>query len=139
LVANVEISFRLADQYAQTPGPAETVKSELPKSFVVLENVKPEDVDGVVGAATMPDESAFLAQAETQAQKDLVKKIVEQLGLLPTKVLEEARAALSRGDQEGAAEKYVLYLNATAKGAQERAEAQQFLRNQFNISTSIVQ
>ncbi len=140
LVATVEVSFRLTDPFAQTPGPVDTVKSELPKSFVVLENVKPEDVDGIVGAATMPDESALLAQAEARAQKDLVKKIVDQLTLLPNKVLEEARAALSRGDQEGAAEKYVLYLNATtAKASQERGEAQQFLRNQFNISTSIVQ
>ena len=140
LVATVEVSFRIADPFSQTSGPADSVKSELPKTFVVLENVKPEDVDGVVGEATMPDENRLLAEAETKAQSDLVKKLVEQLTLVPAKVLEEAHASVARGDQEGAAEKYVLYLNAsTSKATRQRIEAQQFLRNEFNISTVIVQ
>jgi tetratricopeptide (TPR) repeat protein len=140
LVATVEVSFRLTDPYGQTSVPADSVKSELTKGFVVLENVKADDVDGVVAESPMPDEGELLGEAETKAKGELVKKLVDQLTLVPGKVLEEARAALARGDQEGAAEKYVLYLNATAaKPSQERQEAQQFLRNEFNISTLTAQ
>jgi len=53
---------------------------------------------------------------------------------LPQKILTLARKRAQEGDLDGAAEKYILYLNSTPEGqTPERAEAQKFLQEQFNM------
>lgn len=140
LNAVVEISFRLSDPLSPTPGPADSVRAEIPKSVVLLENVKPEDVDGIVEQGVAPDEHQLLAEAEAKALNGLVAKLIQRLGEIPSKVLEEARANVSRGDAEAAAEKYLLYLNSTAlRPSAERTEAQNFLRKEFNVGAATEQ
>ncbi len=139
LKAIVEVTYRLSDFNAHLPGALETVRVEVPASATMLENVKPEDVDGVVEQGTPPDEEKLMNDARSQAEDKLIKKVVRQLGTLPPKILEEARAAAANSDPEGAAEKYVLYLNSTpAKDSPERQEAQSFLKKEFHISSGIV-
>lgn len=139
LNAVVDVAFRLTDPGAGTPAASDSVHVEVPKTAVMLENVKAEDVDGIVEEGTPPDELQLLSEAEEQAKSALVKKLVQQLSEVPAKVLEQARALAAKDDSEGAAEKYVLYLNSTlAKETPERSEAQEFLRKEFNISSSIV-
>jgi len=134
LAAVVEISFRLFEPSSTASGPADSVRVEVPKTAVLLENVKPEDVDGVVEQGVAPDENQLLAEAETKAQAALLAKLVQRLGEIPAQVLEQARAQASRGDTEAAAEKYVLFLNITPPQATpERSEAQNFLRKEFNV------
>ncbi len=136
LTAIAEISFRLSDPNLPTPLLTDSVKVEIPKTAVMLENVKPEDSDGIVETGTPPDEYQLLAQAEEQVKHSLVQKLVQGLKDVPPKILEQARAAAANGDAEGAAEKYVVYLNSTEpKETKERIEAQQFLLREFNIST----
>jgi hypothetical protein len=110
------------------------VRVEIPKAAVLLENVKPEDVDGIVEQGVPPDEHQLLAEAEAKAVNDLVSRLIQRVAEIPGKVLEEARAHAARGDAEAAAEKYVLYLNSTRPQASaERTEAQNFLRKEFNV------
>ncbi len=136
LTAIAEVSFRLSDPSVPTPLLVDSVKVEVPKTAVMLENVKPEDNDGIVEEGTAPDEYQLLAQAEEQLKHNLVQKLIQGLKDVPAKILEQARAAAASGDAEGAAEKYVVYLNATEpKETKERLEAQQFLLKEFNIST----
>ena len=105
--------------------------------MVLLENVKPEDVDGVVEQGVPPDEHQLLAEAEAKALKELVAKLIQRLGEVPAKVLEEARVRATGGDAEAAAEKYVLYLNSSApQPSVERTEAQNFLRKEFNVGAA---
>ena len=138
LTAIVEISFRLSEPSSTAPGPADSVRVEVPKAAVLLENVKPEDVDGIVEQGVAPDENQLLAEAEAKAQAALLAKLVQRLGEIPAQVLEQARAQASHGDAEAAAEKYVLYLNITpAQATPERSEAQQFLRKEFNVGTQL--
>jgi hypothetical protein len=64
----------------------------------------------------------------------VVKAVHEKASGLPAKILQEARGRVQRGDQDGAAEEYVLYLNATPeKPSPERDEAAKFLHDQFNL------
>ncbi len=136
LTAVAEVSFRLTDPNASTSLLTDSVKVEVPKTAVILENVKPEDSDGIVEEGTPPDEYQLLTQAEEQLKHNLVQKLVQGLREVPAKILEQARTAAARGDLESAAEKYVVYLNSTeAKETKERIEAQQFLLKQYNIST----
>jgi tetratricopeptide (TPR) repeat protein len=136
MLGTVEFSFRVTDATGVTPTQS-TVKIELPRTFTVIENVKPEDTDGVQEVGTPPDESQVLSEVEAQAQAALIKKIAEKISELPPRILDEARRRKDLKDLEGAAERYVLYLNATPGAeSKERQESQQFLESQFNVEPS---
>ena len=133
LTGIVELSFRLAESSGEARE-ATHVSMNLPKTYVLLENVKPEDVDGVLENDTPPDELELLGEAERQTRSAMMSKLVEKLGDLPKTILEKARSQAASKDAEAAAESYILYLNSTpAKSAPERLEAQQFLQKEFNV------
>jgi hypothetical protein len=137
LTTTVEISFRIDDTMSTVRGKMDTVTVALPKTVTVLENVKPEDSDGVVEEGTLPDDAQLLREAESEAQRLLVQKILEQLAGVPGQVLEQARTLASRNDIDSAAEKYVLYLNSTTvKDSTERSEAQRYLNEQYDVDLS---
>jgi hypothetical protein len=136
LNATVEVAFRAADPSAQLAAQSDSVKVELPKTVDILENVKAEDTEGIVEEGSPPDEIQLLAEAETQAQSAMIKKIMAWIENVPAKVFADARAAMGRQDKEAAAERYVLYLNITPeKESPERTEALTFLRNEFNVTS----
>ena len=84
-----------------------------------------------------PDGAQFLTDLEIDARNAVVKAVREKAAELPEAVLQTARTLAQKGDAEGAAELYVLYLNATPQGASpERNEAAKFLRDQFNLAVS---
>ena len=90
----------------------------------------------IVGEGDPLDEIQLLAEAEAQAKAVMVKKLIDWVHDAPPKFLAEARTRSSNSDQEAAAERYVVYLNSTAmKSTAERAEAQQYLKTNFNVST----
>lgn len=140
LNAVVEISFRISESSSDSRGAMDSVHVEIPNKVIVLENVKPEDVDRVVEEGIPPDEVELRRRSENQASEELLKKLIQRLNEVPQKVIEQARAYSSTGDLEAAAEKYVLYLNTTAgKSNQERAEAQEFLRKEFDVNSLTAQ
>ena len=125
----------LADQSGNVIEPAANIKKENHKSAVVLENVKPEDTEGVTKQDTEPNDVQFLADLEIAARDELAKSVREKAAALPEKILQEARNRAQHGDTDGAAEQYVLYLNATAdKSSADRDEAAKFLHDQFNVT-----
>jgi len=133
LNAVAEVSFRLDDPISEITK-SEVVRVETPKTVVVLENIKPEDSDGIVQEGVPPDETQLLQEAENAVKELMLKKMIEQLNRVPARVLGQARDAASRSDLEEAAAKYILYLNSTPnKDAPERQEGQQFLRKHFNV------
>lgn len=137
LSALINVGFRITDQSGNIIDPGDMVKKENHKSAVVLENVKPDDTEGVTKQDPEPDETQFLADLEITARDELVKAVRERAAALPVKILEEARGRVQRGDTDGAAEQYVLYLNATAdKPSAERDEANKFLHDQFNVTVA---
>lgn len=135
-VSSVEVALRLVDPAVEDSRMVETLKVEIPKSVTILENVKSEDVDGVVAEGDPLDEIQLMAEAETQAKAVMVKKLTEWVRDAPPKFLKEARARAATNDLEAAAERYIVYLNSTPmKAMPERLEAQAFLRSNFNVTT----
>ena len=104
LAALIDLGIRIADQSGNMIDPAVNIKKENHKSAVVLENVKPEDTEGVTKQDTDPDEVQFLADLEIAARDELVKSVREKAAALPGKILQEARNRAQRGDTDGAAE-----------------------------------
>jgi tetratricopeptide (TPR) repeat protein len=135
LSAAIELAFRLNDQGGSVVEPTVNLHKDNHKSAVVLENVKPEDTEGISNKSVEPDDTQFLTDLEIVARDALVKAVREKASGLPAKILQEARSRAQRADSDGAAEEYLLYLNATPESSSpERDEAARFLRDQFNLA-----
>lgn len=135
LTGVIDLAFRIVDLNGNLIEPTAPLKQETHKVYYVLENVKPEDTEGVRAQNAPPDEGAFITDLELQARDTLIKSIHEKVLRLPTKILNQARKRVQQNDLEGAAESYVIYLNATPEtSSPERDEATKFLRDHFNVS-----
>jgi len=134
--AVVEVAYKTSEMFADSAMQTDSVKVEYPKNASVLENVKAEDSDGIVEEGAAPDELQMFSEAETKIQGDLMVKLNKWLADLPGKVLTDARDRARSGDKEAAAAKYVIYLNSTPdQDTKERAEAINFLHDEFNITS----
>lgn len=137
VTAVVELAFRLTDQAGTLADPAPPIHREDHKTYIVLENVKPEDTEGVKAMNTPPDEVQFMTDLELQARDALVKAIGEKAAHLPEKVLQQARQRSQQQDVDGAAAEYIVFLNSTPdNGSPERVEAAGFLRDHFNLAVA---
>ena len=135
LSATVELAFRFNDRAGNAVGQPGDVRKDNRKAAVVLEDVKPEDTEGITNQGVEPDENQFLTDLEIETRNAMVKAIREKVAELPAAVLQQARTLAQRGDVDAAAEQYVLYLNSTPETASpERDEAARFLRERFNLA-----
>jgi hypothetical protein len=135
LTAVVELSFRLTDISGNLIASTPSIQREDHKTYVVLENVKPEDTEGIKALNTPPDEVQFVTDLELQARDALVKTIGEKAAHLPEKLLQQARQRSQQQDIDGAAAQYIVFLNSTpGNGSPERAEAAAFLRDHYNLA-----
>jgi hypothetical protein len=113
------------------------VRKDKHTTTVVLQDVKAEDTEGITNQGVEPDGAQFLTDLEIDSRNALVKAVRERAAELPAAVLQAAKTLAQQGDTDGAAELYVLYLNATPQGASPgRDEAVKFLRDQFNLAVS---
>jgi len=134
LAGVIELAFRIVDNGNNLIEPTTPLKRDSHKVYVLLENVKADDTAGVRLQTAAPDELAFMTDLETQARDALIKTVHQKVIHLPEKILEDARKHARDNDAEGAAEKYVIYLNtAPGTASPERGEAQRFLRDRFNV------
>ena len=134
LTAVTELAFRITDPAGALAAPPIPIKKENHKVFVLLENVKPEDTEGIKLQNVAPDEVQFLTDVEIQARDSLIKSLQERVSHLPEKIIAEARKRSQANDLDGAAEQYILYLNATpSKTTPERDEAARWVREKFNV------
>ena len=134
----VDLSFRILDANGIViGGPIPVVKGD-PKTFTILENIKPDDTKGLKELDSLPDEDQLMTDVEIAARDSMVKAAQEQVQALPGKILTQARAKAASNDLDGAGELYVLYLNCTpAKESPERAEAARFLLANFNLRHAV--
>jgi len=137
VTAVVELAFRLTDTSGNLLDSTPSIQREDHKTYVVLENVKPEDTEGVKAMNTPPDEVQFVTDLELQARDALVKAITEKAAHLPEKIFQQARQRSQQQDIDGAAAEYIIFLNSTPdNGSAERTEAAAFLRDHFNLAVS---
>ena len=135
LSAAIELAFRLRDRAGNVLGEPADVRKDNRKTTLVLQDVKPEDTEGITNQGVAPDEAQFLTDLEVEARNAMAKAVQEKVSELPGKVLQQARSLAQHGDFDSAAEQYVLYLNSTPEAASpERDEAAKFLRDRFNLA-----
>ncbi|HXB21037.1 MAG TPA: hypothetical protein VNV88_06640 [Candidatus Solibacter sp.] len=135
LSAVIELAFRVTDQVGNLIEPAPSIQVDNHKTYVLVENVKPEDTEGVKQQGAAPDDNQFVTDLEIRARDVLIKSVREKVLHLPEKILAEARRRSQQNDADGAAEQYILYLNAAPESpAADRAEAVGFLRQHFNVA-----
>jgi len=137
LTASAEIEFQFRDRAGNLVGQPADVRKDKHATTVVLQDVKAEDTEGITNQGVEPDGAQVLTDLEIDSRNALVKAVREKAAELPAAVLQAAKTLAQQGDTDGAAELYVLYLNATPQGASPgRDEAVKFLRDQFNLAVS---
>jgi|HubBroStandDraft_1064217.scaffolds.fasta_scaffold00010_8 predicted Holliday junction resolvase-like endonuclease len=137
LTASAEIEFQFRDRAGNFIGQPVDVHKGQHTTTVVLQDVKAEDTEGITNQGVEPDGAQFLTDLEIDSRNALVKAVREKAAELPAAILQTAGILAKQGDQDGAAELYVLYLNATPQGASPgRDEAVKFLRDRFNLAVS---
>jgi hypothetical protein len=137
LTASVGIEFQFRDRTGNLVGQPADVRKEKHTTTVVLQDVKAEDTEGITNQGVEPDGAQLLTDLEIESRNELVKAAREKAAELPAAVLQAAKTLAQQGDTDGAAELYVLYLNATPQGVSPgRDEAVKFLRDQLNIAVS---
>jgi hypothetical protein len=137
LSASIQLAFHMNDLSGNAIGQPADVRKSSHKTALVLQDVKPEDTEGITNQSVAPDETQFLTDLEIEARDALIKAVRESASELPAKVLQEARTRAQHGDMDGAAESYIVYLNSTPDASSpERDEAAKFLQDRFNLSTA---
>ena len=134
LKATVELQFRILDTASSPIVPMVPIPETQEKSFTTLENVKADDTTGVRAEGEVPSETKFLEGVEYDARDRLLKQAKEKVASLPGLVLQSADRKASEGDNDGAAELYMLYLDSTeSQPTPERRKAQKFLLDNYNF------
>ena len=85
LKAVVELAFRIVDSSGNVIDVVPAFKKENHTTAFVLENVKPEDTEGVKAQGSVPDEIQYLNDVEIEAREALIKTArdkVEGLSLI---------------------------------------------------------
>ncbi len=134
LSASIELTFHVSDRSGNVIGEPIRVHRSNHTSAVVLQDVNPQDTEGITNMGVEPDQAQFLADLEIEARKAMVKVVRERASELPADVLQQARLFAQRDDPDNAAEQYIMYLNSTPEtSSPERDEAAKFLHDRFNL------
>lgn len=130
----VRLQFRIGDSLSDQMQAAVPISKEAHQQYVLLENVKPEDTEGIKATGTLPDQVEFITGLESSALDALVTAVRTRVEQLPRKIYEAAKGRETEGDLDGAGESYLRFLNLTrADDSSDRKHAQQFLMDQFNM------
>jgi hypothetical protein len=134
LRTSLEVQFQILDSAGQEVVQRVSVKSETPHEYSTLLNVKPEDTQGIQNVGVVPNDNDFFEEDENKTRDELIEKAKAKVAELPGIVLGIADRRAAEGDNDGAAELYILYLNATPPAnTPERIKAKTFLATQFNF------
>jgi len=137
LNAAIEATLRFTDRGGNVTGAPADVRKDNHKTVVVLQDVNPEDAEGITNQGVEPDEAQFLSDLEIEARNALLKAVRDKAADVQAAVLQQARKLAQRGDIDGAAEQYVLYLNSAGDAASpEHDEAAAFLRDRFGLAVA---
>jgi hypothetical protein len=130
----VALQFRILDNAGDEVAQTIPIRADAPKEYSVLQNVKPEDTQGVRIEGVIPNDNDFLEDSEYKARDELIARAREKVADLPGIVLARGDRKAADGDNDGAAELYILYLDSTpVADTPERLRARKFLADQFNF------
>jgi thioredoxin-like negative regulator of GroEL len=129
------VRFVIKNTTGTAVGPPIQVLVKPEKIYTKLEGVKESDTMGVHDVE-VPTNAAFLAEVDTDVSGQVLKQATEAIAGLPAAVLKAADSNAAEGDDQGAAEQYMLYLNSTENTeTPERKRAQKFLLDNYNFQS----
>lgn len=130
----VELQFRILDSSGNEVVERIPISRETPRDYSILQNVNPEDTKGVRTEGVVPNENEYVEEAENKARDELIERAKQKVAGLPGLVLSRADRKAADGDNDGAAELYILYLGSTpVANTPERLRARKFLADQYNF------
>jgi hypothetical protein len=139
LTGSIEMQFRVFDSFSSEREAMIPIDKEEPKTYTVLQNVKPEDTTGVKDVGVEVNQAEFLTGVENDAVNELVAAVRQRVEQLPHKIYDKAKQRESEEDLAGAGEAYLRYLELLPNDTSADAvHARQFLRDQFNMSPASI-
>jgi hypothetical protein len=130
----IQLQFRIGEALSEPRTDLVPINREEHKKDILLEDVKPEDTQGVQSAGTMTDPAEFMTALENSARDELIVAVRKKVEALPEKIYEKASGREKEGDLDGAGEAYLRFLNLTHEdNSIERVHAKQFLMENFNM------
>jgi hypothetical protein len=130
----IKLQFRIGDTLSGQMGDAIAVEKQDSQQVVLIENVKPEDTEGVKMGGTTPNTSEMQTTLENVARSELNEKVLLKVQELPQKIYDNAKSQEQEMNVDGAGEYYLRYLNCTPEnGSAERQHAKAFLQQKFNM------
>ena len=133
LTGTIAMQFRVFDSSSNDP--MVPINKQEPKTYTVLENVKPEDTTGIKEMGAEVDQAEFLAAVENDASASLVAAVLQSVEQLPHKIYEKAKEQEAEQDVDGAGEAYLRFLELLPNDSSpEATRARQFLHDHFNMS-----
>jgi hypothetical protein len=130
----IKLQFRIGETLSGQMGDAIVVEKEDPKQFTMLEEVKPDDTEGVKLGGTAPSTSELQMTLENAARDELVQKVRLKVQDLPRAVYDAGKSREQEENVDGAGEYYLRYLSCTSEdGSAERQHAKEFLAEKFNM------
>ena len=130
----IKLQFRIGETLSSQMDDAVIVAKEAPKQFVLIEDVKPDDTEGVKPTGTTPNDRELQTALENSVRDELIEAVRSKVKDLPQRIYVEAKSKEQNDNFDGAAEAYLRFLNCTKEdGSKERKHADSFLTEQFNI------
>jgi hypothetical protein len=130
----IKLQFRIGDTLSGQLGDAIVVEKQDLRRVVLLENVKPEDTEGVKMGGTTPNASELQTELENAARDELNEKARLKVQELPRSIYDSAKSQEGEMNLDGAGEYYLRYLRCTPEnGSAERQHAKEFLEEKFNM------
>ena len=130
----IKLQFRIGDTLSGQMGDAIVVEKQDLRHVVLLENVKPEDSQGVKMGGTIPSTSEMQTALENAARDELNEKVLLKVRELPQNIYDRAKSQEQEMNVDGAGEYYLRYLSCTSEnGSAERRHAKEFLEEKLNM------
>ncbi|HEY2860124.1 MAG TPA: hypothetical protein VGJ21_17025 [Terracidiphilus sp.] len=135
LTASIQMQFRINDSFSSDRGEVVPINKEEQKQYTQLENVKPEDTEGVRAVGTTVDPIEFITFMETSALDGLIAEVRKRVEALPRRLFDQARQREDGDDLDGAGEAYLRYLEIVTpdETSVEQKHAREFLIQQFDM------
>jgi hypothetical protein len=130
----IKLQFRIGETLSGVMGDPVAVEKEDAKQYVMVDDVKADDTEGVELGGTTPDTRELQTSLENGARDELIQKVQLKVQELPRAVYDAGKSREQEENVDGAGEYYLRYLSCTPEnGSAERRHAKEFLAEKFNM------
>jgi hypothetical protein len=106
----IKLQFRIGETLSAQMGDPVIVAKEDPRQYVLLEDVKAEDTEGVKPTGTTPDTKELQTALENSVRDELIDVVRSKVKDLPDRIYAEGKSMEQDENLDGAAEAYLRFL-----------------------------